>query len=458
VTVRSSAPIAVIAVMGLLALCAEAGAQAPAPDPLSSRAPWRDAVMGGPLAPPTVTADGPLLVVVSTAADLSHPEFAGANLTNLADGPLTSPDGTAAASIAAAPANGHGILGIWPGMHVAVSPVPRPDGLGCEEVAKALERALEADPAVIVIGYGFDASAGRAGDACVSHFTAVQEAVRRGVIVVASGPLNRSDGTATGDPATLPHVLSVAATTTDGIPAEFTRESVTTDLAAPGVSIFAAVPPAFDQNGDGYRGQNGTAYAAPMVGAAAAWLLAARPALRADQVAAVLRRSARDLDAPGFDDLTGWGMLNLAGALAQPAARGDAREPNEDIRWIDGKLLDRPQPALRRGGDALFARLDRYEDPADVYRLRLPPRSRERVRLRVVDGDPSLALYDVRARSVREQRHRLARSDRRGRGTETLLARNPGRRTRTLFVRVVLSPDADGDAAAYRLTTAPVAR
>ena len=463
-------PIALIAAVGLLAMCSSAvaaggpravarAAQAPAPDPLSRQAPWRDAVMGAPLAPPAVTAGSPLLVLLATAADLAHPEFGGANVTNLADEPVNSHDGTAAASIAAAPANGHGILGIWPGMRAAVSPLPRADQLSCQEVTETFQRAVDADPAVIVVGYGFDAVGGSPGAACRSHFIAEQEAVRRGILVVASGPIRHSDGTQTREPATLPHVLSVAATTADGVPADFTRESATTDLAAPGVSVFAAVPPAFDQNGDGYRALNGSGYAAPMVGAAAAWLLAADPSLEADQVATALRSSARDLDEAGPDTLTGSGMLDVAGALAQPPARPDAREPNEDVRWIDGSLLDRPQPALRPDQRTLFARLDRYDDPADVYRLRLRPGAVAQARLRPTDGDLALAAYDARTRSVRLQRHRVARSDRRGRRAETLRVRNPDRRTRTLFLQVSLSRRAEGtDAAAYRLAVTPIGR
>ena len=183
-----------------------------------------------------------------------------------------------------------------------------------------------------------------------------------------------------------------------------------------------------------------------------------RPTLEADQVATALRRSANDVEDTGYDDLTGWGMLDVAGALAQPSERADAREPNEDVRWIDGTLLDRSQPALRPDGRRLFARLDRSKDPADVYRLRLRPGARARVRLRTSDGDPALALYDARTRSVREQRHRIARSDRRGRRTETLLARNPARRARTLFLRVALSRRTDTDTAAYRLAVTPVGR
>ena len=270
--------------------------------------------------------------------------------------------------------------------------------------------------------------------------------------MVAAGPLRRSDGSVTGEPATLPHVLSVAAAGSDDEAATFTRGSATTDLAAPGVGILAAVPPAFDDNGDGYRALSGTGFAAPMVGAAAAWLFAVDPSLAADQVATVLRDSARDIGDAGVDDLTGSGMLDVAGALAQPPERADALEPNEDVRWIDGSLLERPQPALRPNGHRLFARLDRFKDPTDVYRLRLRARGAARVTLRVADGDLALTAYDARTSSVAEQRHRVARSDRPGRRTETLRVRNAAGRAGTLFVGVTLSRrDPDGTAASYGL-------
>ena len=223
-------------------------------------------------------------------------------------------------------------------MRAAVSPLPQANQLSREQVTEALERAVDARPAVIVIGYGFEAIGGSPGEGCLPHFIAMQDAVARGIPVVASGPLRRSDGTATDEPATLPHVVSVAAVGADRLAAEFTRESATTDLAAPGVGIFAAVPPAFDQNGDGYRALSGTGYAAPMVGAAAAWLMAARPTLEADQVATALRRSANDVEDTGYDDLTGWGMLDVAGRTR--AAFGTRRRP----RAQRGCPLDRRHP------------------------------------------------------------------------------------------------------------------
>jgi hypothetical protein len=192
-----------------------------------------------------------------------------------------------------------------------------------------------------------------------------------------------------------------------------------------------------------------------MVGAAATWLLSADPSLTPDQVATVLKRSARDVEEEGVDDLTGAGMLDVARALAQTPPRADAREPNEDIRWVDGSLLDRAQPALRSGGGPLFARLDRYEDPVDVYALRLRAGAGARMQLRSSDGDAALAVYDPRARSVSESRHRIARSDRAGSRSETVRFRNRARRARTFFVRVTLARrDPDATALAYRLRAA----
>jgi Subtilase family len=245
-------------------------------------------------------------------------------------------------------------------------------------------------------------------------------------------------------------VLSVAAVGVDRNAASFTAASATTDLAAPGVGVLAAVPPAFDTDGDGYRALSGTGVAAAMAGAAAAWLLAMNPSLSPDQVANALTRSAQGVDEEGVDSRTGWGMLNVARALAQKPGRADVLEPNEDVRWIDGSELDRAQPALRTG-HALFARLDRYEDPADVYRVRLRPRATVRVSVRVSSGDPALAAFDAGTPSVRDRSRCLGRSDRRGRRFEVLELHNRARRARTLFLRVTLSRDSASDAAAYRL-------
>ena len=98
-------------------------------------------------------------------------------------------------------------------------------------------------------------------------------------------------------PASLPHVLTVAAVGPDLQPSYFSNANAAIDLSAPGESIMTAVPPAHDGDGvaDGYERQNGTSFAAPMVAAAVAWVRAARPELTADQVNQAVRLSARDV-------------------------------------------------------------------------------------------------------------------------------------------------------------------
>jgi subtilisin family serine protease len=63
----------------------------------------------------------------------------------------------------------------------------------------------------------------------------------------------------------------------------------------------------------------GTSLAAPMVAGAAAWLWTPRRDLDGTQVVEILRRSARDSGAPGRDNATGFGVLDIPRALAAPA-------------------------------------------------------------------------------------------------------------------------------------------
>ena len=72
-----------------------------------------------------------------------------------------------------------------------------------------------------------------------------------------------------------------------------------------------------------------------MVAAAAAWVWTARPELTAGQVAEILRRSATDIAPAGRDQSSGFGMLNVAAALALPAPTRDPFEPNDDVDQVN---------------------------------------------------------------------------------------------------------------------------
>ena len=163
------------------------------------------------------------------------------------------------------------------------------------------------------------------------------------------------------------------------------------DLSAPGVGILTAVPPALDTDGaqDGYQALDGTSFSAPMVSAAMAWVRAARPDLTPDRVIQAVRLSARDVKRPGWDPLTGFGVLNVGAALRVPADKlpiQDPLEPNDNLVWVDGRAFGKAR--RRRSGRAAPPRvnglLDKQEDPVDVYRIVVPAASRED------HGDPAL--------------------------------------------------------------------
>jgi len=54
----------------------------------------------------------------------------------------------------------------------------------------------------------------------------------------------------------------------------------------------------------------------------------------------LLRWSARDIGEPGFDEATGWGLLDVPAALADPAPAIDPEEPNDDVdQVVPGRLF-----------------------------------------------------------------------------------------------------------------------
>jgi len=432
-------------------------AQAVADDPLS-RPPdaWRAAVADPNLAPPPGTPTSPLIALIDTRLDETHPEFAGGSVSTLGDRPLDNLHGTATAAVAAAPKNDVGILGVWPGARALNVPVGE-DALTCSASARAVRTAIRNRAAVINMSYG-------SPSLCRAEYTALQLAVRRGIVPVAAAGNEFADGNPLEFPASLPHVLTIAAVNATMDSSSFSNSNPAVDLSAPGESIMTAVPPAFDvEDGtqDGYMRLDGTSFSAPMVSAAVAWVRAVRPGLSPDQAAQTVRLSARDLGRKGFDNSTGFGLLDVGAALTKSPPPRDPLEPNDDIVWVDGRAFGKAAPAVFRGRRTarLVGLVDVYEDPADVYRIRIRRRSAVRVIARPVFGDPILAAFSSGTRSLSKctrrrckSSPRLATSRRRGSRTERITLRNRSSRTRTFYVAVGPQAGARSLDAGYRLT------
>ena len=393
------------------------------------------------------------VTVVDTGVDLAHPEFHGRPDTVTLNAITFNDDdrgshGTAVGSLVAAPVNGVGLVGIYPRAKLQVWDAY---DLSFGAVIAGLAAASKSGPGVINLSLGYPARA-FAGDLLDPVIDAVNAAVRRGSVVVAAAGNGREYGSPELFPAGLPHVLTVAATDAASAVTYFSHASSTVDLAAPGERVPVAVPQPVDPGG--YRVASGTSFSAPIVAGAAAWVWTARPTLDASQVLEVMRRSGRDLGAPGFDADTGFGMLDVPSALGYPTPVRDPLEPNEDVDLVRrGKLFTEPMPAL---SGTLRARLTVGEDPNDVYRVHVPAKRTVVVTVRA-DANADLELWRPWTKTVHESSANLAAaSAHAGRRRETVRFRNRAPSKVTAFVNVKLPLGVVR--ATYRVTVSVAAR
>jgi Subtilase family len=373
------------------------------------------------------------LTVIDSGLDLTHPEFsARPDTTALNRQFVTGPEdvhGTAVSSVAAAPSNGQGLVGVYPRANLREWDFG--DG-ALSDILAGLDAASKRGRGIVNFSGGFLGYSSLMAQA-------VDRALHRGVIVVAAAGNDRQFGNRLFVPAGLPHVLTAAATNQKDHVAFFSSRSKAIDLAAPGVAMPVAVPASF--NPGGYATFDGTSFSSPLVAGAAAWIWTVRPQLDATQLEDVLRDSARDVAPSGWDADTGFGILSIPAALGQRPRAKDPQEPNDNIALVRPHAVTAagtrlPTPAF------LHARVDAREDPEDVYRVWVPGGGRIAARTRS-PANVNLALWGPRTRSVFERgsalrRDLLAFSERpRGR-SDAVSGRNNARRGAYYYVDVFL--------------------
>jgi hypothetical protein len=395
------------------------------------------------LAPPAPGAA--TIAVVDDLADIAHPDLAG-HSRQLNPGPILGSHGTQVASAATGAFNGLGVLGVFPGAPLlSVGLPPKPT---CADAANGIVAAANAGAKVLNLSFGSPVD-------CVTLFGAVQIAFAKGSLVVAAAGNEFAQGNPVIFPAAYPHVLSVSSLNPSLQSSAFSSANAAVDLAAPGVDVPVATPAAFDDDGvvDGVTRASGTSFAAPIVSGAAAWLATVRGDLSNGQLADVLRRSARDVDRPGYDTNTGFGLIRMGAALALPAPPRDVLEPNDGISFVNGSVFSRPDPYVWRGSGrrTLGGSADKVEDPFDVYRIRLAPRSRARIRLRPTSGNPDLYVFRSSAQSIDEDANIVARSRNGTMKTDAVTLRNTSRSARRFYVAIGVSSTTTALNASYNL-------
>jgi Subtilase family len=418
-------------------------------DPLSSTETWKTQIGADRAAPP---GPGRPLTIVDTGLEPRHSEFAGrANTRLLNTQRLTESDvewhGTAVASLAGAPENGQGMVGVYPQARLRIWDAGPPT---LARVISGIEAAAAAAPGVVNLSLGFlsaDVSVPLLADAVLSAF-------KRNVLVVAAAGNDRQAGSPASVPAELNHVLTVGSTDAAGNVSRFSNQTESLDLVAPGEDLVAAVF-------GGWAPVTGTSFSSPLVAAAAAWVWTARPRLEKTQLFEVLRRSARDLGTPGVDNDSGYGLLDIPAALSIPAPAVDPQEPNDDVRYVRAGGVSRaatpPLTTARRARATLAARLDASEDSEDVYRVWVPAGRTVRFATTAAQ-DVDLDVWRPTTASVlvegaARRRFLLGSSTRRGVGTESVSVRNRTARGYYAYADVYLRENGP-DTAEYRLTIA----
>lgn len=406
----------------------------------------RGAVVPSTLVPPSPTAAP--IAVIDDFVDDSSPDLAGHvdYLNGDANPDIEGPHGTMVASAASAAADGTGILGVLPGNTILSGGVPTE--FTCADTTPLIYAAIRAKARVINMSYGSHFR-------CYAEYVALQFALSQGILAVAATGNELTEGNAVSFPAGLPHVLSVAALDEDGSPSYFSTANAAVDVAAPGNELPLNVPRRFDDDGtrDGFTLASGTSFAAPIAAGAAAWLLSARPELSGAQAGDLLRGTAVDVAAKGYDVNTGYGLINIERALAAPTPPRDPIEPNDGLEWVDGRAFDKPDAFVWRGGASFGfeATIDEIEDPLDVYRFRVQARSRVRITVNPSTGDPALLILRSGTKSFSQRGRVLGSSSKRAGTTEVVRLRNTARRSRWAFAVVLNDTDARALNVRYRL-------
>lgn len=227
--------------------------------------------------------------------------------------------------IAAAQNNGKGITGINPHARIMVLRALDPFGQGHASMS-ALAIAYAADNGARVINL----SLGGPGPNRTVQL-AIDHARQKGaVVVVAAG--NSGADVSRYAPSGLEGVITVSASDRRDRRAGFSNWGPGIDIAAPGVDVLSLRARKTDllslirgvkyEMGSGIVGDDGayyrasgTSFAAPFVTGTLSLILSRDPKLTGEQAARMVLNSARDIETPGIDNFTGYGLLDAVAAL-----------------------------------------------------------------------------------------------------------------------------------------------
>ncbi|PJM96289.1 type VII secretion-associated serine protease mycosin [Streptomyces sp. CB01373] len=275
----------------------------------------------------TTQGKGITVAVLDTGVDDDHPDLRGNVLpgkdmigfgARRGDRPWAR-HGTAMAGIIAGhghgPGNADGVLGIAPEARILpVRVILEEDDSARGKarssrgnaLAEGIRWATDHGADVINLSLGDDSDSAHPEPA---EDEAVQYALSKGAVVVASAGNGGEKGDHISYPAAYPGVIAATAVDRYGTRASFSTRRWYATVSAPGVDVVIADP---DQR---YYEGWGTSAASAFVSGAVALVKAAHPGLTPAQIKKLLEDTARNAPTGGRDDSRGFGMIDPAAAI-----------------------------------------------------------------------------------------------------------------------------------------------
>lgn len=183
------------------------------------------------------------------------------------------------------------------------------------------------------------------------------------VVIVAAGNEGKNNPTV---PGSMAKVLDVGSSSAEGTRDSFSNFGPWLDLMSPGANLILPAPPLVCSTL--YGTANGTSFSAPAVAGAAALINAARPELTSQQLADVFRGdAAKDLYNAGWDEDSGWGILDVSGGLSGKAPLKQATEVDDDVYWIKKNPKKHPTQLKTKTKTSFKSQVIAGKDPQDVF-------------------------------------------------------------------------------------------
>jgi hypothetical protein len=175
------------------------------------------------------------------------------------------------------------------------------EGTGDEEIlGKGINYAVEHGARIVLLSLGLNKFSTYLSEI-------VQKAEDQGVLLIAA---SGNEGEAVKYPAAYATVLAVGGMTANHMVELDSNYGLELDIVAPW-NVYTTA------KGGGYERQEGTSMAAPQVAAASALLMSKYPEMTPAQIRNMIRQTAENMGAKGWDEHSGYGMLRIDRALAE---------------------------------------------------------------------------------------------------------------------------------------------